>query len=87
MKLTIAAAVALLFLVLQPALAGPADKGGGKGNREKGTGFTAEQAAETARRQTGGRVLSVKPGNGGYRVKVLTPRGEVLYVPVKPAGR
>jgi hypothetical protein len=33
-----------------------------------------------ARRQTGGRVLAVTAGDGGYRVKVLTPQGEVRYV-------
>jgi hypothetical protein len=33
-----------------------------------------------ARRQTGGRVLAVTPSNDGYRVKVLTPNGEVRYV-------
>ena len=87
MKPPIVTAIALWFLLVQSALAGPADKGVGKGNREKGTAFTAEQAAETARRQTGGRVLNVRPGNGGYRVKVLTPKGEVLYVPVKPLRR
>ncbi|HSO83504.1 hypothetical protein [Thiocapsa sp.] len=39
------------------------------------------QAEEAARRQTGGgRVLSVKPSDGGYQVKVLTPSGEVKYV-------
>jgi hypothetical protein len=33
-----------------------------------------------ARRQTGGRVLAVTASDGGYRVKVLTPKGEVRYV-------
>jgi hypothetical protein len=87
MKLPILAAAVLVCLALQPVRAGPEVKGDGKGGGKKGQDFTAEQAAETPRRQTGGRVLNVKPGNGGYRVKVLTPKGEVLYVPVKPPRR
>jgi len=60
---------------------GPKGKGGERG----GSGMTSSQAAETARKQTGGRVLSVKESAGGYRVKVLTPAGEVRDVLV-PAG-
>jgi hypothetical protein len=44
--------------------------------------MTAERAAETVRRQTGGRVLDVRESGGGYRVKVLTPSGEVRSVTV-----
>lgn len=89
MKLPILTAFILLCLALQP---GGTAYAGEKEHREKGGGrdsapgqtrdFTPKQAAESARRQTGGRVLSVKPANGGYRVKVLTPQGEVRYVPV-----
>ena len=42
--------------------------------------MSAGQASEIARRQTGGRVLAVTPKDGGYRVKVLTPSGEVRQV-------
>ena len=47
---------------------------------------SAAEAAEEARRQTGGRVLSVERGNGGWQVRVLTPAGEVRVVFVAGAG-
>ena len=87
MKLPILAIAIIVCLATHPAWSAPGGKGGGKGHREKAKGFTPEQAAQIARRQTGGRVLDVKPGNGGYRVKVLTPKGKVRYVPVDPPGR
>lgn len=47
-----------------------------------------DEAAERARRDTGGRVLSIqeKPREDrkGYRVKILTPEGEVRYYDVDP---
>lgn len=46
----------------------------------QGKSLTPDQAGEIARQQTGGRVLAVKPTDGGYQVKVLTPGGEVRYV-------
>jgi len=45
------------------------------------------QAAEQVRRQTGGRVLSVREKGEGYEVKVLTPAGEVRSVFVPASGR
>lgn len=53
-----------------------------RGNDGRGGGqMSQSQAEDAARRQTGGgRVLSVKPADGGYQVKVLTPSGEVRYV-------
>ena len=87
MKLPILAAAILACLAAHPAWSAPGGKGNVKGKREQAKHFTPEQAAKAARRQTGGRVLNVKPGNGGYRVKVLTPKGEVRYVPVDPPGR
>lgn len=77
----------LAFVMLTAPLSAVArDEGArGGGRRERGhhqDRFSPEQAAETARRQTGGRVLTVKPEQDGYRVKVLTPRGDVRYVPV-----
>ena len=43
-----------------------------------------DQAAATAQRQTGGRVLSVEKTESGrgaaWRVKVVTPKGEVRVV-------
>ncbi|WP_295388482.1 hypothetical protein [uncultured Thiodictyon sp.] len=47
---------------------------------------SAAEAAEAARRQTGGRVLSVERSGGGYQVKVLTPAGEVRVVFIPAAG-
>lgn len=45
------------------------------------------EAAEQARRQTGGgQVLSVRRRGDGYEVKVLTPGGEVRLVFVPAAG-
>ncbi|MBL8529131.1 MAG: hypothetical protein JNL68_15700 [Burkholderiales bacterium] len=57
--------------------------------RDKGERSGADAAAERARRDTGGgRVLSVRPPpqqeNGDYRVKILTPQGEVRYLNVDP---
>jgi len=61
-----------------------AERGGGKdrGGRQ-GKGLTADQAGEIARGKTGGRVLAVTARDGGYRVKVLTPGGEVRQVFVR----
>ena len=90
----IAPLLAILFL----ALAAPSQQTWAGGRHEGRSGREAPQrgqqqdmsaagAAELARRRTGGRVLSVKPGKNGYRVKVLTPKGEVRYVPVGKGGR
>jgi hypothetical protein len=83
--------VLLLALALIPPLAFGRNlgHGGGHPNPDAGRGggqISPGQAAEIARRQTGGRVLSVEHGRRGYRVKVLTPSGEIRYVSV-PAGR
>lgn len=80
-----------LVLLALAALAGPgnsvatppgetwlAGQGGGASS--------AAQAAEQVRRQTGGKVLSVREKNGGYEVKVLTTSGEVRSVFI-PASR
>jgi len=71
---------ACFILLAAPAWA---DRGRGGGDAPQGgqsRGITPAQAGEMARRQTGGRVLAVTAGDGGYRVKVLTPQGEVRYV-------
>jgi hypothetical protein len=81
--------VTLLILALATQSGFAGDQGRGKGGKQhhKGSrgGVTAAQAAAEARRQTGGRVLSVKPNGGGYRVKVLTGSGEVRVI--KISGR
>lgn len=79
-----------LALVAGVATAEPRGRGGGQ------QPFSAEQAAEQARKRYGGRVLDVRPhrpnGTGdGYRVKLLD-RGEVRsvvipYGPDKGRGR
>jgi hypothetical protein len=81
-----------LVLLALAALAGPgnsvatppgetwlAGQGGGASS--------AAQAAEQVRRQTGGKVLSVREKGGGYEVKVLTPSGEVRSVFIPATGR
>lgn len=85
---TLLIATLLIALLTPPGWAanGPKGKGGGREGKE-GAGMTTSQAAESARRQTGGRVLSVQDGAGGYRVKVLTPSGEVRDVFVPSGGR
>ncbi len=49
-----------------------------------------EQAAAMAQRQTGGRVLSVERADAGHgvdwRVKVVTPRGEVRVLLIDGGG-
>ena len=48
-----------------------------------------EDAAATAQRSTGGRVLAVEQSDAGgrpvWRVKVVTPRGDVLVILVDVA--
>jgi len=86
MKLPFLITVAtLLAICTQPALADRdkgGKRGGGKPNSKQAQGISSAQAAQIARKKTGGRVLAVKPASKGYRVKVLTPGGEVRYVKV-----
>lgn len=63
-------------------LAAAADRGQGTSE-----GMTADQAAERVRNQTGGRVLRVDSVGDGYRVKVLTPSGEVREITVSSGRR
>jgi hypothetical protein len=41
-----------------------------------------EQAIENVQRATGGKVLDAREADGGYRIKVITRRGEVRVVHV-----
>ena len=70
MRLSSFILVTLLCLSAPLASAGPG----------QGPQMSPDKAGEIARRQTGGRVLAVKPAKGGYQVKVLTPDGQVRYV-------
>ena len=77
--------VTLLAFCAQPALADRdkrGKRGNGKPNSKQSQGVSSARAADIARRKTGGRVLTVKPASKGYRVKVLTPSGEVRYIKV-----
>ena len=46
-----------------------------------------DQAAAAAQQATGGRVLSVEQAGSSWRVKVVTPRGEVRVIIVDASGR
>ena len=46
-----------------------------------------DQAAAAAQRMTGGRVLSVEQAGSSWRVKVVTPSGEVRVIIVDASGR
>lgn len=85
------ALLALLVAAVPPAAQAQQrlapDRGTYSAEREQAARISAAQAAEIARRQTGGRVLSVKESSDGYQVKVLTQAGEVRYVFVPASGR
>jgi hypothetical protein len=52
-------------------------------------GISAEQATTIVRRETGGRVLSATPldgGKDGYKVRVLVDGGRVTTLHVSPQG-
>jgi hypothetical protein len=51
-----------------------------------GGAASPSEAADEARRRTGGQVLSVRKSGGGYEVKVLTPSGEVRMVYIPASG-
>ena len=51
-----------------------------------GGASSPSEAADEARRRTGGQVLSVRKSGGGYEVKVLTPSGEVRMVFIPASG-
>jgi uncharacterized membrane protein YkoI len=42
--------------------------------------ISLEQAIDSVQRSTGGKVLDARSGNGEYRIKVLTRRGEVRVI-------
>ncbi len=59
--------------------------------RDRGSRSPRDEAAERARRETGGRVLSIeersrRDDREGYRVRILTPEGEVRYYDVGPGN-
>lgn len=56
-------------------------KGGDRRSSEGGKS-SESRASERARKETGGRVLGISPSDEGYRVKILTPKGEVRSIQV-----
>jgi len=80
----------LLVLVALVAFPGPAPAGRDRWLREEPPSYaphstaeariSLEQAVQTVQRATGGRVLDAREVRGGYRIKVLTRRGEVRVV-------
>lgn len=54
-------------------------------------GKDAEDAAERAQQNTGGRVLNIQDRNqsdkGGYKVRILTPDGKVRTLDVENEGK
>lgn len=75
--------LALLLLLAGSGTALAADNGTSVDRAGAASTRSAGQAAEQARRQSGGRVLSTeRQGNQGYRVKVLTPQGRVRKIDV-----
>ncbi len=79
--------VLLALVALAGADANGADPPGMGLAGQGGGAASPAQAAEQVRRQTGGKVLSVREQNGGYEVKVLTPSGEVRSVFIPASGR
>lgn len=80
-----------VVLVLAPAGAAWSDRGdrdsdsrgrGGDRRSSEGRQSSESRASERARKETGGRVLGVSPKKDGYRVKILTPKGEVRSIQV-----
>ncbi len=92
-----AAALALLLLLVQIDQAWADHERRGKRPRradrgrmlQPGGGIGPDRAAAIARDATGARVLGVRPAPRGapreYMVKILTPDGRVLRVPVDAA--
>lgn len=79
------------LLALAPLNAAWGGRGGrdsdsrGKGSERRsseGRQSSEFRAGERARSEMGGRVLGVSPSDQGYRVKILTPRGEVRNIQV-----
>jgi len=80
-----------VLMALAPLGGAWADRGGrdsdsrGRGGDRRwseGRQSSEARAGQRARQQTGGRVLGVSPSNEGYRVKILTPKGEVRSIQV-----
>ncbi|WP_317931287.1 hypothetical protein [Halioxenophilus sp. WMMB6] len=54
--------------------------------RSPSRGIDSKQAADVAKRASGGKVLRVQPTASGHQVKVLLPSGKVTYILVGPNG-
>jgi hypothetical protein len=89
MKRSFLPIVALIcaMLPLDPAMAGrqrwgPNDPTAYAPRSTLDARVSLEQAVRSVQRATGGRVLDAREVPGGYRIKVLTRRGEVRVVHV-----
>lgn len=52
-------------------------------NLSSAQALSSAEAADIARERTGGKVLSVKSNDTGYRVKVLMSGGQVKMITIK----
>lgn len=94
MQRAIVLALALALVPAQGVMARGGDRDGpsraerGGGGQDRGRRDARDEAAERARREGGGRVLSIQErgrgGGEGYRAKILTPDGVVRYLDVRP---
>src|SRR5689334_20122655 len=83
-------AVTAIVLMLASAVAGPALAQRGRWDASPAPyaprsaaeqrRVSMEQAIENVQRATGGKVLDARDSDGGYRIKVITRRGEVRVV-------
>lgn len=98
MKRSFASCTAALLALALGAAALPAyalDAGDDRGREgrgeQQGKRLSRDAAAERARRDTGGRVLSIeerqREEREGYRVKILTPDGQIRYYDVEQNGQ
>ena len=82
-------AMAVFAFTAGPAVTWGAEKAPAAKRLDTGHLMTPESAAGVARRETGGRVLSVTPldgGHQGYRIRLLLDGGRVTTVLVDPRG-
>jgi len=88
-RLVVVTAILSILLLAGTATARDESPGtrGSRAERQGRNDFSASQAADVARKRTGGRVLAVKAVRDGYQVRMLTPGGEVRNVFVSGGDR
>ena len=85
-KITVAVVLRLAAVVLASVILVAAGTAHGRDSGSR-RAANSNEAAAIARDISGGRVLSVEGGKGGYRVKVLEKNGRVRTLHVKGKGR